>query len=90
MNLTDNQSHRVALYLSDFDRAGRSESVQITNAATGAVLDTESVANFANGDYLVWSITGHVKLTITNTGGWLNAVASGSSSDKMRGVSRLP
>lgn len=77
LNLTDNQSHRVALYLSDFDRAGRSESVQITDAGTGAVLDTESVTNFANGDYLVWSITGHVKITITNTGGWLNAVASG-------------
>jgi hypothetical protein len=77
LNLTDNQSHRVAIYLSDFDRAGRSETVQITNASTGAVLDTESASNFASGDYLVWSIAGHVKITITNTGGWLNAVASG-------------
>jgi hypothetical protein len=77
VNLTDGQSHRVALYLLDFDHQGRSESVQVTDANSGAVLDTQSVANFANGEYLDWTITGHVKITVTNTGGWLNAVASG-------------
>ena len=77
VNLMDGQSHRVALYLLDFDHQGRSQSVQVTDAASGVGLDTQSVANFAGGEYLDWTITGHVKITIINAGGWLNAVASG-------------
>lgn len=76
LNLTDGNVHQVALYLLDFDRQGRSESVQISDAPSGTVLSTQNVSNFANGDYLVWNLSGDVKITITCTGG-LNAVASG-------------
>lgn len=76
LNLSDGNTHRVALYLADYDYMGRPEQIQIINAATGAVLDTESVANFQSGRYLVWNMAGHVRITITLTGG-NNAVASG-------------
>jgi hypothetical protein len=76
VNLTDASVHRVALYLLDWDHTTRVQTVTVTNANTGTVLDTRSVGNFHNGVYLVWNLSGHVKLTITNTAN-PNAVASG-------------
>jgi probable HAF family extracellular repeat protein/parallel beta-helix repeat protein len=77
LNLTDGQAHTVALYLLDWDRRGRSQTVQVSDATTGAVLDTRAASNFANGQWLVWSLKGHVKLTFSNAPGSWNAVASG-------------
>ena len=68
----------VALYLLDYDQKGRSESVQVaddSNAAIGAPIAV-SGTNFANGEYLIWSISGEVHIKITLVGG-PNAVASG-------------
>lgn len=76
LNLTDGKTHEVSLYLLDWDSRGRGESVQLADATTGAVLDTENVSSFSNGDWLSWNISGNVKITITGTGG-LNPVASG-------------
>lgn len=76
LNLTDGQTHELALYTVNYDNQNRAQSVQITNAATGGVLDTRSVSNFGGGEWLVWNITGNVKITIANAGG-VNAVASG-------------
>jgi hypothetical protein len=77
LNLVDGQSHRVALYIVDYDSRNRAQTVQITDAETGAVLDSQSVSNFVNGQYLVWNLTGRVKITITNGPGSVSAVASG-------------
>jgi hypothetical protein len=76
VNLTDGQPHQVALYALDWDSKGRSETIKIQDASSGTTLDTESVSNFANGVYLVWTIMGHVTITVTPTGG-PNAVISG-------------
>ena len=43
----------------------RGEKVQISNAATGAVLDTETVSSFHSGVYLDWAVSGNVLITIT-------------------------
>jgi hypothetical protein len=40
------------------------------------VLDTRSISQFNTGVYLVWNISGHVKINVTRTGG-ANAVISG-------------
>ena len=78
VNLTDGQTHDLELYLLDWDRQGRTEQVQISNAATGAVLDTESVSSFHSGVYLQWAVSGNVLITITNIAGpSANAVLSG-------------
>ena len=76
VNLTDGNAHRVALYLVDWDSTLRSETVTMTDAATGSVLDSRAVSAFHGGEYLVWTATGHFKITIARTGG-ANAVASG-------------
>ena len=76
VNLADGGVHDLALYFVDWDSTTRSEQVQLTNAATGAVLDTETVSSFHQGVYLVWAITGDVQITITRLAGD-NAVLSG-------------
>jgi hypothetical protein len=68
----------VALYALDWDNylGGRAELVQVMDANSGATLDTESISAFTNGIYLVWNVSGHVKIVVTmNRGG--NAVISG-------------
>jgi len=75
VNITDGHSHQVALYAVDWDGIGRAETIQIVDAVTNAVLDSESISNFSNGVYLVWNMSGHVKINVTETSG--NAVISG-------------
>jgi Bacterial Ig-like domain (group 2) len=76
VNFTDGNAHRFALYAVDWDNAGRNETIQILDANTNGVLDTRTISNFTNGMYLVWNISGHVKINVT----WIsgpNAVVSG-------------
>ena len=76
LNFTDGNSHQFALYALDWDYGGRSETIQITDAATGAVLDKETVSGFTGGTYLVWNISGNVNISVTSIAG-SNAVISG-------------
>jgi hypothetical protein len=77
LNLTDGQAHQVALYMMDWDTLNtRAQTVAVTDAATGRLLDARVVTNFYTGDYLIWNLKGHVKITLTNTG-TPNAMAQG-------------
>ena len=76
VNFSDTNAHVVALYAMDYDTKGRAETIQIVDAATNNVLDSQALANFSNGAYLVWTITGQVKINVTATAG-PNAVISG-------------
>jgi len=77
VNLIDGNLHQFALYALDWDASGRSETIQVVDANTGAVLDTRTLSGFSNGVYLVWNISGHVKINVMWTGG-VNAVVSGA------------
>lgn len=81
LNLTDGLTHQVALYLLDYDNLGRSESVQVSDAITGQILSTQSVSNFQNGKWLVYNLTGDVKITVINQGP-MNAVVSALAVDR--------
>ena len=66
----------------DINNAGYGETITINDATTGTVLDTRSASSFANGEYLVWNISGSVTFTLTGTtngGHWavLNGVFFG-------------
>src|ERR1700735_2159164 len=69
-------THTVALYMLDWDNQGRAEQVQVKDANSNAVLDTENVSAFTNGVYLFWNISGSVVFDIAPTAG-PNAVVSG-------------
>ncbi|MFN7948939.1 MAG: hypothetical protein U0Z53_26535 [Blastocatellia bacterium] len=76
VNLTDTASHRLALYFLDWDRNGRAQTVEVLDVLTGAVLDTRTISNFSEGQYLVWTVRGSVRFRFTRTAG-SNAVLSG-------------
>ncbi len=76
LNLTDGNTHRIALYLLDFNGAGRAETISILNASNNAVLSTQSFSSFIQGEYGVWNVQGNVIIQVTRTAG-TNAVVSG-------------
>jgi subtilisin family serine protease len=76
LNLVDGVSHRVAVYMVDWDADSRSQTVEVIDRASGAVLDVRTVQSFINGQFLVWNVSGEVAFRITRTSG-VNAVISG-------------
>ncbi len=78
LNFKDTASHQVALYLFDYNGfgGGRTERIDLLDTV-GNVLDTQSASAFQGGQYLVWNLSGHVVVRITNTNGASNAVVSG-------------
>jgi subtilisin family serine protease len=76
VNLNDGLTHDLELYFLDWGTTTRVEQVKLSSAATGTVLDTETVSSFHTGVYLEWKVSGNVLITITKTGG-NNAVLSG-------------
>ncbi len=78
VDLTDGQAHEVSLYLLDWDtNGGRSERIDVLDAASGKVLDSETASSFSGGEYLTWTISGDVEFRVTNLPGSSNAVLSG-------------
>jgi len=76
INLVDGAAHQVAFYVLDWEGRGRLQQVEIRDAVSGTLLDSRSVSSFSGGEYLVWTLRGHVSLRVVNSAG-LNAVASG-------------
>ena len=76
VNLTDGQTHQVGFYVLDWENAGRAETFSVLDANTGVQLDNRSVSNFANGQYLIWNLSGHVLINVNLISG-VNAVVSG-------------
>lgn len=76
LNFTDGATHLLALYASDHDGSNRSERVDVLDAATGALLDTQSLVDFRQGHYLLWNISGNVLIRVTRLAG-PNAVVNG-------------
>jgi hypothetical protein len=76
IGFNDSNTHVVALYALDYDNQGRVETIQMVDASSGSVLDSEPISNFSNGVYLVWNVSGNVKINVTKSAG-PNAVVSG-------------
>jgi uncharacterized delta-60 repeat protein len=76
VNFTDGSTHRLALYLCDWDFAGRTETVDLIDGNTGAVLQARSVSGFSGGQYLIWDLKGKFQVRFTMNAG-PNAVVNG-------------
>jgi len=78
VNFTDAGLHQVALYMLDWDAygGGRTQQVDVFDA-NNHLLDTRMVSGFTGGQYLVWNLSGHVTIRVTNTNPNGNAVVSG-------------
>ena len=76
IGLTDGQPHQVALYCLDYDSGGRSQRLDVFDAQTATLLDSRTLSNFSGGTWLVWTVTGTVRVHVTRLAG-TNAVISG-------------
>jgi hypothetical protein len=75
--IADGQTHQVALYCVDWHGSNaRTQRIDAIDPTSTAILDTRTLTQFSSGQYLVWSVRGHVSFKITNTGP-SNAVVSG-------------
>jgi hypothetical protein len=76
VNLTDGNTHKVSLYLCDWNSYLRTETVTIIDASSSNVLSTQSFASFTGGVWESYLIKGHVQIQVTHTGGD-NAIVNG-------------
>jgi hypothetical protein len=76
VNIAGGATHMVTLYMLDYGPANRAQTINVQDAASGAILSTESVSNFSQGIYYSWLISGNVNFVVQLTGG-LNPVVSG-------------
>ena len=73
---SDTAQHQLAIYSLDWDHSSRAQTLSILDGTSHAVLDSRSVTNFSNGEWVVWNVSGHVIVQVTNNGP-VNAVISG-------------
>jgi hypothetical protein len=76
VRITDGATHRIALYMLDWDSYSRAQRIEVVDIASGAVLDSRNVTDFHEGTYLVWEISGNVRFRVSQTGSY-NAVVNG-------------
>ena len=78
VTISDGQAHQMAIYALDWDNYhSRTETIEIRDAATNALLDSRNLASFQGGVWAVWNVSGNVNVVVINTNGPSNAVVSG-------------
>lgn len=77
INFTDGKTHPLEAYFCDWDSylGARAETVTLTDAVTGKILDTRTLSNFQAGAWISWNVSGHLRLNVTRTAG-VNGVVS--------------
>lgn len=66
LDFNDAKTHRISLYLLDWERSGRWNVVDAIDANTRKRLDTQNITNFGSGVYLTYECGGKIRLRITN------------------------
>ena len=77
MVFNDGLQHQVAFYFLDWDTTARSETVLIQDANGLQLSPTQTVSNFHNGQYLVYVLSGHVHMRVSDLSYSANVVLSG-------------
>ena len=70
--------HQIAVYVLDWDSyyGTRQITLEIRDAATNDLLDSRTLGEYTGGKWLVWNITGSVRIKVINNVGGSNAVLS--------------
>jgi hypothetical protein len=64
-----NTPRRLSIYHLDYDKKSRRQSVEITDALTGDLLDKGEISDFTEGRYQSWQVSGKVRVTIRKIAG---------------------
>ena len=76
VSFNDALTHQVALYCLDWDRGGRAETIDVLDAATGALLDSQKLSAFSDGQYIVWNVTGNVSFRVWKQIGYNGVISA--------------
>lgn len=67
LTFSDSKVHRVSVYCLGWEYPNRAQTLEIRDAATGALLDSRNVTQYLDGVYYRWNVTGNVKIRVINT-----------------------
>ena len=62
----DQESHDIALYLMDWERTGRWTVVDVIDANTRELMNSQNITHFGSGVYLKYRVLGRVQIRLTN------------------------
>jgi Protein of unknown function (DUF2961) len=82
--INDARPHQLALYVCDYNKAGRAETVEIEDLQGHALAPALTVNNFQLGKWLRFRFSGSIRIRVTNQKGNSNAVISAMMFDKVR------
>jgi hypothetical protein len=74
--VNDARLHELALYVCDFDKAGREEEIEILDLDDHVIAPARKVTAFETGKWLRYRFTGSFKLRVTNLNSVTSAVLS--------------
>lgn len=77
INISGTAQREVALYMLDWDSNGRKQRVEVIDEKTGVSLDSRDISSFNSGKYVVYNISGHVRIYVSNLVSGSNAVVAG-------------
>lgn len=82
--LNDAQPHQVALYVCDFDKAGREQTIELRDLEGRELAPACTVTNFEQGKWLRFQISGSVQVRVTSQKSGSTAVLSAVMFDRMQ------
>ena len=81
--VNDNQPHQLALYVCDFDKAGRKETIEVQDLQGRALAPPCTVSDFKLGKWLRFKFSGSIQVRLTNLNSRSTAVLSALMFDKV-------
>ena len=86
VSLPTTEARQVSLYVLSWDPLGRHNlNVEIVDKTTGKVLDRQNIKDFRDGKYLVYHLSGNLRIRIASYN-WLKAVLNGVFFDPAPGA----
>ena len=80
--INDAQSHQLALYVCDFDKAGREQTIELLDLEGHLLAPACTVSGFDQGKWLRCQFSGSVRVSLTNRKSGSTAVLSALMFDK--------
>ncbi len=74
--VNDTRPHQLALYVCDINKAGRKESIEVSDLKGRVLVPAQSVTNFQQGKWLRFQFSGNIQLRVKNENGKSTAVLS--------------
>jgi hypothetical protein len=81
--VSDDQPHQLALYVCDFDKAGREETIELLDLKGQVLVPACTVSHFEQGKWLRFKFSGNIQVRLTNRKSSSTAVLSALMFDKV-------